>query len=255
MRQYAFLATAALLVVACSDDPTGPDDSISAAMRADAAESAGAVIAADIESMISTSTNTNALFTFGADLDTGGCTGTLGVFICLNSSGNIDGEARLTFRDAGGTQQDDFDGATTASASIDLGSDGTLSHGGFSLDYSAERDLQVSGMAGNEQSRTWTGNGTVTATSSLHDAQRSYSYTATTVYTSVVAPVSGASQNWPASGTATTSMNLEATGGPDDGETATITAVVTFNGTADVPIRIGNTTYVLDLETGVVTET
>lgn len=251
MRQYAILATAALFAVACSDDPAGPDDSISESMRADAAESAGALVASDVEAMTSTSSNANALFTFGGDLDTDGCTGTLGVYVCLNSIGAVNGEARLTFRDAGGTAQYNFDATTTASAAIDLDSDGTMSHAGFSIDFDSERDLQVSGMAGNEQQRTWAGTGTVTVSNSLHDAQRAYSYTATTVYTDVVVPVAG-STSWPQSGKATTTMNLEATSGSDDGETATITAVVTFNGTADVPIRIGETTYQLNLDTGVV---
>ena len=48
-------------------------------------------------------------------------------------------------------------------------------------------------------------------------------------------------------------MDLEVTGGPDVGKDATITAVVTFNGTANVPLKIGNVTYSLNLDTHVVT--
>src|SRR5690606_38230166 len=109
MRQYAFLATATLFAVACSDDPTGPDNSITAAMRADAAESSGEIVAQDVAAMSTSETSSSTLFAFGGDLSTDGCTGALGVFLCLNTVGDLDGEARLTFRDAGGTQQDNFD--------------------------------------------------------------------------------------------------------------------------------------------------
>ena len=119
MRQYALLATAALFAVACSDDPTGPDTSLTANMRADAAESSGEVVAQDVESMSSTEASGSTMFAFGGDLSTDGCTGALGVFLCLNTVGDLDGEAQLTFRDAGGTQQDNFDAATTATAAVD----------------------------------------------------------------------------------------------------------------------------------------
>ena len=252
MRQYALLATAALFAVACSDDPTGPNDSLSAEMRADAAETSGEVVAQDVESMSSSETSGSTMFAFGGDLSTNGCTGALGVFLCLNTVGDLDGEARLTFRDAGGTQQDNFDAATTATAAIEIDTEGSVTRNGFSLDFTSERDFVITGMAGAETSRTWAGTGTVTATSSEHDTERTYTYTSTTTYANVVVPASG-TVRWPTSGTATTSLQLEATGGPDDGEEATVTSVVTFNGTANVPLKIGNVTYSLNLDTRVVT--
>ena len=84
--------------------------------------------------------------------------------------------------------------------------------------------LRCTGMAGAETSRTWAGTGTVTATSSEHDTERTYTYTSTTTYANVVVPASG-TVRWPTSGTATTSLQLEATGGPDDGEEATARAL------------------------------
>jgi hypothetical protein len=43
------------------------------------------------------------------------------------------------------------------------------------------------------------------------------------------------------------------TGGDDVGKEATVTSVVTFNGTANVPLKIGTVTYSLNLDTHVVT--
>lgn len=252
MRQYALLATAALFAVACSDDPTGPDNTLTAEMRADAAESSGEVIAQDVEAMSQSEASSTTLFAFGGDLSTDGCTGALGVFLCLSTVDEIDGEATLTFRDAGGTQQDNFDAATTATAAIELDTDGSVTRNGFALDFSSERDFVITGMAGAETSRTWSGTGTATVTNSSHDTERVYMYTSTTTYANVVVPASG-TVRWPTSGTATTTMDLEVTGGPDDGKDATITSVVTFNGTADVPLKIGTTTYTLNLETRAVT--
>lgn len=253
MRQYALLATAALFAVACSDDPTGPDNSLTAEMRADAAESSGEVIAQDVESMSSSEASGSTMFAFGGDLSTDGCTGALGVFLCLNTVGDLDGEAQLTFRDAGGTAQADFDAATTATAAIEIDTDGTVDRTGFELTFSSERDFVITGMAGAETSRTWAGSGTVAVSSAKHDTDRIYEYTSTTTYASVVVPASGADPRWPTSGTATTTMDLEVTGGPDNGKDAMVTALVTFNGTANVPLKIGTTTYTLNLESHTVT--
>ena len=252
MRQYALLATAALFAVACSDDPTGPNNSLTAEMRADAAESSGEVVAQDVESMSSSETSSTTMFAFGGDLSTDGCTGALGVFLCLNTVGDVDGEAQLTFRDAGGTQQANFDAATTATAAIELDTDGSVTRNGFALTFSSERDFVITGMAGVETSRTWAGTGTAVVTNAAHDTERTYEYTSTTTYANVIVPASG-TVRWPTSGTATTTMDLEVTGGADVGKDATVTSVVTFNGTANVPLKIGNVTYSLNLDTHVVT--
>src|SRR5690606_5548086 len=121
---------------------------------------------------------------------------------------------------------------------------------GLDVDFTAERDLMVSGMLGTETARTWSGNGTVNASSSMHDNARTYSYTTTTVFTDVEVTSAGQEQSWPTDGTATTNINLQVVGGPDAGESATLTAVIEFNGTVNVPLKIGNVTYTLNLDSG-----
>src|SRR5690606_29546321 len=161
MRKNILTAAALLFAVACAEVPTGPDDNVTPQRRADAAESVGAIIASDVESMTSSPANGSALFNFGADLNTDDCVGVLGVYVCTTGVGDLSGEARLTFRDEGGTQQDDYDPSTTASTMIDLDSDGSILRAGLDVDFTAERDLMVSGMLGTETARTWSGNGTV----------------------------------------------------------------------------------------------
>jgi hypothetical protein len=253
MRQYAFLATAALFAVACSDDPTGPNNTITADMRADIAEASGEMVAADVESMARSEASSTTLFAFGGDLATDDCTGALGVYLCQNTVGDVDGEAQLTFRDSDGAGQDDYDETTTATTAIELDTDGAVSRSGFALSFTSERDFVLTGMAGAETSRTWAGTGTAAVTSSLHDGERDYQFDATTTYANVVVPASGSDPRWPTSGTATSAVDLEVIGGPDDGKTADVTVVVTFNGTANVPLRVGTTDYTLNLQSRTVT--
>jgi hypothetical protein len=253
MRQYALVATACLFAVACSDDPTGPDASLTAEMRTDVAESSGELIAQDVETMAYSEASSTVLFAYGGDLSTDGCTGALGVFLCTNTVGNLDGSARLSFRDAGGEAQDDFDATTTATAAIELDTDGMVDRSGFEMSFATERDFAVTGMAGAETSRTWAGSGTADVATALHSDTRSYTFVSTTTYNNVVVPASGAGPRWPTSGTATTSVDLDVTAGPDNGKSAIVAATVTFNGTANVPLRVGGTDFTLNLQSHAVT--
>jgi hypothetical protein len=253
MRQYALVATACLFAVACSDDPTGPDTSLTAEMRADVAASSGELIAQDVETMAHSEASSTVLFAYGGDLSTDGCTGALGVFLCTNTVGELDGAARLTFRDADGEAQDDFDATTTATAAIELDTDGSIDRSGFEMTFATERDFAITGMAGAETSRTWAGSGTAEVSTALHNDTRGYTFASTTTYSNVVVPASGTAPRWPVSGTATTSVDLDVTAGPDNGESATVTATVTFNGTANVPLRVGGADFMLNLQSHAVT--
>jgi hypothetical protein len=57
------------------------------------------------------------------------------------------------------------------------------------------------------------------------------------------------------SGTITQQLVMAATSGESNGLTFRLTATVTFNGTAVVPLIVGNRTFQLDLGSGVVRET
>lgn len=254
MRQQALLAAAVLFAVACSDDPTGPDNSITAEMRADIAQSSGEVVAQDVEAMSHTeASSSTTLFAFAGDPSAGGCTFSLGTFLCVRSFGALDGEAQLTFRDAQGNAQDDFDATTTASVVIATEVSGDIDRTNFDLSFASEGDFTVTGLAGDETSRTWNGTGTTSVTSSLFGGSRAYTWTATRTATNVVVPTSGTEPRWPTSGTVTSNVEMEVTGGPDDGKTADVTVTVTFNGTATVPLKVGNSNYTLNLATRTVT--
>jgi hypothetical protein len=255
MRQYALLAAAAAFAVGCSDDSTGPTNTLTAEMRADLAQSMGEVIAQDVEAMSHTeASSSTTLFAFGGDPTATGCTVQVGTLVCTNVFGSLNGEATLGFRDAQGTAQDDFDDATTASATIETDIDGTIDQDGFSLEFATARDFAIAGLAGAETSRTWSGNGTVSVTSAMHDDEREYQWTATTTFAGITVPTSGTEPRWPTAGQVTSNVDLDVVGGPDDGESGVATVIVTFNGTANVPLKVENTNYTLNLATRTVTE-
>ncbi|HRP08193.1 MAG TPA: hypothetical protein PLL69_06855 [Gemmatimonadales bacterium] len=256
MRQYTLLAAALVFAAACGDDPpTGPGTGMTAQMRADVAQSSGEAIAQHTEAMVrSEATASAALFAFAGDPSQGDCTISLGTFLCINSLGALDGETEIVFRDGGGIQQQDYDAETTASATVETEWDGTIQRSDLVIDLSASGDFAVTGMTGAEASRTWNGTAATSVSNAVHAGTRSYEWTATSNWSSVVVAASGDEPRWPLSGTVNANLQLEATEGPDEGRTASTTVQVTFNGTATVPLRVGGTEYTLDLSTRSVTE-
>ena len=248
-KSLALVAALSIGLAACSDDdPTGPDNSITAQMRADAAEAIGETAARDVEAMTSTS-GSGALFAFGGDFDTSGCTLNIFVFLCNSTAGGLNGEASILFTDAAGDDQDAYDAATTGGVTLELGSDGTINRVGFSSDYDASRDLTLSGMVGAETNRVWNGSGSTSFDGSLHDNSREYSFDVQQDFNAVNVPTGGSSI-WPTAGSVDYDIDLTIVGGDNAGETRT--GRVDFNGSADVPLTVGGTSYSLDLATGAV---
>ncbi len=255
MRPAILVAAVAVLAAACSDDSTGSNPTITAEMRADVAAAAGETIATDVESMSRTeATASSSLFAFAGDFSPTGCTLSLGSFVCASTFGNLDGEATLTFRDASGGAQTDYDANATASIDVDTDISGSVSRSGFSLEFNRTGSFTVTGLAGTEASRTWNGNTSTTVDASTFGGSRTYDLMSTGTVSAVVVPASGSDPRWPTSGSATTQVQFTATSGDDMGTTGTLTATVTFNGTGTVPLMIGSHEYTLNLASHTVTE-
>jgi len=158
-----------------------------------------------------------------------------------------------TFKDAAGNVQAAYDANTTASVTIHVEIEGEVSHEGWSASIQRDRELVVSGLAGNETTRTWNGNGSSEASRSRHtegsDDVRTYDVSSTLTITNVVIPVNRTDNSWPLSGTVTTQVTVKIVGGPHDGETHQRSATLTFNGTRLVPIVVNGTTFTFDLRT------
>jgi hypothetical protein len=112
------------------------------------------------------------------------------------------------------------------------------------------RDMTISGLLGEETTRTWNGTGSsAKAAVMVSDAngERSYNFSATSTITDVVIPVPRGS-GWPLSGTIERTVNVEIIFGDEVRERSRI-VLVEFNGTHLVPITVNGETFTLNLET------
>ena len=141
------------------------------------------------------------------------------------------------FLDAGGAPESAYDSVSTASIHVTSHRGGTVTRNGRTSGVEDDRDLTLSGLEGDETTRTWNGAGS----SSRRDSTTGSARTASSVTTiaDVVVPAPFARDSWPLSGTITT--HLVTSDGIDQ------TSVITFNGTRNVPLTIGGVTVTIDL--------
>lgn len=148
------------------------------------------------------------------------------------------------FLDAPNAAQSAYDSLTTASIQFTSHLSGTTTSGPKST-VDDTHTLVVSGLAGNETTRIWNGNGS----SSRQDSVRTASgmvlvqTASTTTVADVIVPRPWARDSWPVSGTITTHVVSS-----DGTTTLDITAVLTFNGTRYATMTAGGKTYTIDLQ-------
>lgn len=157
----------------------------------------------------------------------------------------------ITFFDASGVEQDGYDGATTASIRFTFDASGSVERETWSASVERHRELTVSGLAGQETTRTWNGGGTETIarsrTSDEHGT-RTYELEGDFTIANVVVPVPGSDAPWPLSGTVTRHYAVTRTG-PDGEVTRERTVVITFNGTQTATAVVNGETFEIDLGT------
>lgn len=157
-----------------------------------------------------------------------------------------------TFKDSNGNVQPNYDPLATASVSIHVDIDGTITRDKWTATVDRVRDLVVSGLSGTETRRTWNGTGSGTARRSRHsegNETRQYDVTGKWTMTNVVVAVPRTENGWPISGTITYEATIKITGGPRDGQTVSRTVTITFNGTQFVPITVNEHSFTFDLKT------
>ena len=187
-----------------------------------------------------------------------GCTFSAGHFLCSGAvAGGLSGTATVTLLAANGATQTAYDPLTTASVQFNTYVFGHTAVGAWDAVVGRHRQLVESGLAGTETTSIWNGTGTDTllVVDSTDGPSRSYTVFSTVTVTGVFAPSPGSDGQWPAIGTITQQLVMAATSGESNGLTFRLTATVTFNGTAMVPLIVGNRTFQLDLGSGVVRET
>ncbi len=157
-----------------------------------------------------------------------------------------------TFFDAAGNEQEAHDPLTTASIHLVVESTREFSRDSWTGTGTRSRDLWITGLEGEETSRTVNGTGSGTVTRSQHtdaDGTRTYDMSSTSVTDNVVHPVPRTDDAWPLSGTITRNVTINVVNGPDGDVTKTRTVVITFNGTNLVTMTVGDETFEIDMST------
>ena len=165
-------------------------------------------------------------------------------------SGSFSGTRSVTFYDEEGMEQESYDPVTTESIHILHEIEGEVSRDGWSASIHRERDKTVSGLAGEETTRTWNGTGSQEVSRSRHlddGSERSYEMEGSSGYEAVVVPIPGSDSRWPLSGTVTRSMTVTRTGPDGEVVTRSIEIVVTFNGTQMATVIVNGEEMEIDL--------
>lgn len=157
-----------------------------------------------------------------------------------------------TFYDADGNEQGTRDPLTTASIHLIVEATHEFSRDSWSATGTRSRDLWITGLEGEETSRTVNGTGSGTVTRSQHtdsDGTRTYDMSSTSVIENVVHPVPRTDDAWPLSGTITREVTINIVNGPNGDVTKSRTVVITFNGTNLATMTVGGETFEIDLST------
>lgn len=159
------------------------------------------------------------------------------------------------FYDAANAPMETFDQLLTAKIRFQKSVDGAVTRtgegGSMSAEVSHDRDMTVTGLAGEETSRTWNGTGhSEVKRTRISDAQgtRSYELTAAVTVANVVVP-RRTDQNvdaWPTSGTITKVVTGTVTDGTNTREVSR-TVVITFNGTQFPTATVNGESFEIDL--------
>jgi hypothetical protein len=257
----ALAAFAALALAGCSDNALGPGLDQEPLLTADVAQVAAEGAGEDVEVMRDPTFG----FLFGLSFSataagprTDGCSFDGEWYSCGPiDRGGLTFFRQVAFYDAAGAPMPAFDENQTASVRIKTSIEGEVSHNGWSASIDRERDMTVSGLQGDEQTRIWNGTGSSQVSRSRHTEDgpaRTYNMDVSTVVSNVVVPHFNNDQKdpWPLSGTITKTVHVEILDG--DGNVlreATRTVTITFNGTQFASLTVtgpnGTHTFEVDL--------
>lgn len=161
------------------------------------------------------------------------------------------GEFSRTVRyfDANGGEQDGYDPLTTESVAIEVDASRDASRDGWEASFDHHREFLISGLGGEETTRTWNGAGETAISRSLHsdaDGDRSYEMNSSSLMEDVVVGLPRSEHPWPLSGTVTHSIDATWVG-PDGERTRSRTVIITFDGTQFAELTVDGETFELDL--------
>jgi len=160
-----------------------------------------------------------------------------------------------TFYDAEGNEQDSYDEATTATIHIVMEMSRERERRNWTASVMRERDMTVTGLEGDETTRTVNGLGSSAVTRSRHSDSngrglRDYEMTGTWTMEDVVHAVPPEANPYPLSGTITRNMTVTITTEANGTVTRTKEVIITFNGTQYPEMIVDGEAFEIDLAAG-----
>ncbi len=162
------------------------------------------------------------------------------------------GTHTATFYDKDGEIQDALDPLTTASIHLVIESTRDFSRDTWTGTGTRSRDIMITGLLGEESTRTVNGTGSADVTRSQHtdeNGTRTYDMMSTSTIVDVLHPVPRTDESWPLSGTITRNVTIKVINGPDGDVTRTREVVITFNGTDMPTMTVDGEPFEVDMST------
>lgn len=152
----------------------------------------------------------------------------------------------VTFYDASGAAQAEYDEQTTASVTIVSSFSGTMERGPLSRTVDRSRDFVVTGLLGAETSRVWNGTskGSSDGSRVVDDVVQSRGVTYSSVIENVIIADPREPGSWPLGGVIRTTMDVTGRESP-----GVHNAVVTFDGSQFASVEIDGVATTVDLAT------
>jgi hypothetical protein len=158
----------------------------------------------------------------------------------------------VSFFNEAGNSQNDYDKLTTARVHAVTDISGDVSRERWSALVNRERDMTITGLAGENTHRTINGSGTVEVSKSKHlknGTVREYDMTGSFTKTDVVMPVRGATPRYPISGTITRSMQATVINGKKGDREKSVVMTITFDGDSTANMVVNGEEIEIDLTT------
>jgi hypothetical protein len=256
MRHTSFSALAIVaLLAACSDDPTGPDNT-PATMNLDVAIAAADATAEDVDAAATMSGELGTI-SFAAALvappqgpgNMNGCGFGGARWNCpTNSANGITITRSVAFFDGAGVVQEEYDTETTDMIDIEMTLEADVTRGPWTVETFRTRHLEITGLEGDEETRTVNGEGSEeisrTRDGAGNSPNRSYLLEGTFTIEDVVMPVvEEGEDHWPLSGAVTRVYTVTR----NDEEPVVRTVIITFDGTSTPPATVNGEPFEIDL--------
>lgn len=164
--------------------------------------------------------------------------------------GSFSGTREVSFYDADGLPQDAYDALTTARITAVVDIEGEINRTNWSASVARTRNMDITGLAGENTTRIINGSGTedVSRSRLLDDGEtRSRDMEGTFTYTDLVVPTPDQEVRYPLSGTITRQMTVEVVNGKDGDVSRTVDVTITFDGTGTATGTVNGETFEIDL--------